>query len=254
MEIQVLPVKPVDKKAAFAIETGWMEHRLEAFERTRAAAGVTMERVSLMETPAGNFTIAHREGSKEFGEVVLLFRNSTDIFDVDMKNRGRILHGLTEEEQIRHRVPLEVLVDHSTAGDDRRPWHMFAAAVTPGATPRLRAFAAELAGARRKDLSRLAASAGLTVMRAALYDKGSRGEFSCWYIEGTSDDVSLPRALASAGAFGDWFATEFDAVHGSDIRKALPYRPVGVCWDWAVGAPNDPVAPISAGFTALFKG
>lgn len=252
-EIQVLPVKPADKKAAFAVETGWMRHRLEAFERTRAVAGVTMERVALMETPAGSFTIAHREGSRDFEEVKLLFRNSTDIFDIDMKNRGRILHGLSEEEQIRHRVPLDLLIDHSTAGEERKPWHSFAAPIVAGAKETWRALCAELAGARRADLAASAERNGLTVIRAALYDKGT-SDFACFYVEGTADNTALPSAVAAGGAFETWLAGRWQEIHGSDIRKGVPLAPVGVCWDWALGAPNDPVAPIYASFAALFRG
>ena len=252
-EIQVLPVKPVDKKAAFAVETGWMQHRMEAFERTRAAAGVTMERVALMESPAGNFTIAHREGDVDFQEANVIFRNSTDIFDVDMKNRGRILHGLSLEEQVRHRVPCEMLVDYSVAGDERKPWHAFAAPIQAGVTDAFRAFCAELGGARRKDVERLCQSNGFTVVRAALYDKGTV-DLAAFYVEGTDDPASFPKASASGGEFGEWFTREFEKIHGSDIRTGVPLAPVGVTWDWAIGAPNDPVAPIYASFAALFRG
>lgn len=252
-EIQVLPVKPVDKRAAFAAETGWMSHRLEAFERTRAAAGVTMERVALMETPTGSFTIAHREGDRDFEEVKLIFRNSADIFDIDMKNRGRILHGLSEAEQITHRVPLEMLLDHSTAPERRGPWHAFAAPIAPGAKQAWRSLCGDLSGSRKADFAALAARSGVTVIRGALYDKGA-GDYACYYVEGAADDTTLPRALRNGGAFEAWLTERWQEVHGSDLRSGIPLAPVGICWDWAIGAPNDPVAPIFASFAALFRG
>ncbi len=252
-EIQVLPVKPVNKKAAFAVECGWMSHRMDAFERTRAAAGVTMERVALLETPGLNFTIAHREGSIDFGEVAGIFRNSTDIFDIDMKERGRVLHGLSLEEQVIHRVPLEILIDYSAAGEEREPWHAFAAPIVAGAKEKWRGFCRELAGPRREDFARFNEKNGFTVIRGALYAKG-HGDFACFYVEGTSDTKSLPKAIAAGGDLGAWLARELHEIHGSDLRTGLPFTPVGITWDWAVGARNDPVAPISASFMALFKG
>ncbi|MDE3100617.1 MAG: hypothetical protein KGJ98_00115 [Chloroflexota bacterium] len=252
-ELQVLPVKPVNKMAAFAEECGWMAHRMEAFERTRAAAGVTMERVALMETPGLNFTIAHREGSIDFTKVATIFRESTDIYDIDMKDRGRILHGLSLEEQVAHRVPLETLIDHSTAGEERGPWSAFAAPIAAGKKDRWRALCAELAGARRDAFARFNEKNGFTVVRGALYDKG-HGAFACFYVEGTADTGKLPKALAAEGDLEGWLARELEEIHGSDLRKRLPFVPVGVTWDWAIGAPNDPVAPISASFEALFKG
>jgi hypothetical protein len=249
-ELMVLPVAAEHPKAAFAAETGWMSHRLPDFERSRANAGVRVERVSLLRTPAGDITISYLEGSRGYRDVAKTIRTTPTVFDQDMMMRGKVLHGLSEEAQQEKRIPLETVVLRREPVTPRQPWHSFAAQVRPDAVDRWQATCAALGGARRGELEAFARQNGVSVLCTGLY-RGDRGTLSCFYLEGSDDAGFLPKAVAAGGPFGSWLADEFAAVHGADLRDGLPSPAVAKPWDWVEGERNEVVAPLFGQVTRL---
>jgi hypothetical protein len=249
-ELMVLPVPAKQPKAAFAAETGWMAHRLADFEVSRANAGVTVERVSLLDTPIGVITISYLEGSASYRDVARTIRDTPTVFDQDMMTRGKVLHGLTEEQQKQKRKPLDTSVLYRAVGGRRQPWHSFVAAIAPGAEDRWADFCGALSGSRREAFEAFNHRNGLSVFCGGRYD-GEQGTVACYYLEGSDDTGTLPAAAARSGEFETWFVDEFNAVHDADLRKGLPFPAMGKPWDWVKGERNDVVAPLFAHVTAL---
>ena len=52
------------------------------------------------------------------------------------------------------------------------------------------------------------------------------------------------RAVRSGGPFEEWFAAEFSAIHGADLKQKLMWPLVGKTWDWVKGEKNENVAPL----------
>ncbi len=249
-ELMVLPVPVSNPRSAFAAETGWMSHRLDAFELSRANAGVTLERVSLLSTPVGHITISYLEGTASYRDVARTIRTTPTVFDQDMMSRGRVLHGLSEEQQREKRKPLDTSVLYRAVNGKRQPWHAFVAPVAPDAEQRWNEFCTALGGARREAFEEFNRRNGFSVFCAGRYDSG-RGWLGCYYLEGSEDVGALPAAVGRDGEFETWFAGEFAAVHGADLRQGLPYPAVGKPWDWVEGEANPVVAPIFAQVNAL---
>lgn len=249
-ELMVLPVPVKQPKAAFAAETGWMAHRMADFEASRANAGVAVERVSLLETSIGVITISYLEGNASYREVAKTIRETPTVFDQDMMTRGKVLHGLSEEEQKQKRKPLVTSVLYRSVGEKRQPWHSFAAAIVPGAENRWADFCAALGGPRREEFEKFNQRNGLSVVCGGRYD-GAQGTVACYYLEGSDELGTLPAAAAQPGQFETWFVDEFKAVHGADICRGLPFPAMGKPWDWVKGDANEAVAPLFARATAL---
>jgi hypothetical protein len=253
-ELMVLPVPNPTPMSAFAAETGWMSHRMEDFEHSRDNAGVFVERVSLLATPIGHITISYLEGSNSYRDVAKTIRTTPTVFDQDMMTRGKVLHGLSEEQQREKRIPLETSVYYRSPAvsseEARKPWHSFAALLPSSALPQWEAFRTELNGPRLSEFESFNESNGFSVVCMGLYQR-SEGTLACFYIEGTDDVNALPKALAREGAFEDWLATRLEAIHGSNFREGVPSPAVGVPWDWVKGEANEVVAPLFARVTRL---
>jgi hypothetical protein len=249
-ELMVLPVAARTPRAAFAAETGWMSHRLAEFERSRANAGVTVERVSLLSTSRGTITISYLEGNASYRDVARTIRHSPSVFDQDMMNRGQVLHGLSADQQKQRRAPLETVVLFREVDGKRQPWHAFCAAIASRAEDRWQEFCTALNGPRRAEFEEFNRGNGFTVFCAGRYDGGDGG-LACFYLEGTDDTEALPSAVDRGGPFGDWFAGAFTAAFGADVRHGLPFPAMGKPWDWVEGEANDVVAPLFARATRL---
>ena len=249
-ELMVLPVPVSTPKSAFAAETGWMAHRMGEFEKSRANAGVDLERVSLLSTPIGHITISYLEGTRGYRDVARTIRETPSVFDQDMTTRGEVLHGLSPEQQKQKRAPLDTAVLHREVQSPRQAWHAFAALIAPGRTEQWDAFCATLDGERRAEFDAFAAGAGFSVVCIGRYH-GAGGDLTCMYLEGTDDTAALPKAVSRDGGFESWFAAEFAEIHGADLRDGLPSPAVGKPWDWVAGEPNEVPAPIFAQATAL---
>ena len=52
-------------------------------------------------------------------------------------------------------------------------------------------------------------------------------------------------------AFEEWFAAEFSAIHGADLKQKLMWPLVGKTWDWVKGEKNENVAPLTSLATHL---
>jgi hypothetical protein len=242
-ELMVLPVVSLNKKAKFAAETGWMFHRMDAFERSRENVGLSIERVALVETPLGDFSISYLEGTESYGNVAASIRESPDVFDLDMMTRGKVLHGLDEDGQRHKRVALKVELDFANVGAVRQPWFSFAAQIAPGPTDQWSAFVKALNGERLDEFKEFNAKNGFVVFRGAVYH-ATAGDLGMYYIEGSEDPDSLGKALASDGPFETWLTERFQEVHGHDFRQGVPSPLVGKPWDWVKGGPNEIVAPL----------
>lgn len=242
-ELMVLAVPTAHPKSDFAAECGWMAHRLEDFEASRANAGTDVERVALLDSPIGHVTISYLEGSRGYRAVAKTIRETPSIFDQDMMTRGKVLHGMSEEQQHELRAPLETAVGYRNVETPRGPWHSFVAPVATDVTERWQRFCDDRNGPRKAGFEAFCVRNGFTAFREGLY-RNPRGQLACVYIEGSEDVDALPRAVRSGGAFEEWFATEFSAIHGADLRQKLMWPLVGKTWDWVKGEKNENVAPL----------
>jgi hypothetical protein len=242
-ELMVLAVPAAHPKSDFAAECGWMAHRLEDFEISRANAGIDLERVALLDSPIGHVTISYLEGTRSYRDVAKTIRTTPSIFDQDMMTRGKVLHGMSEEQQRELRAPLETAVGYRNVETPRGPWHSFVAPVAADATGRWQRFCDTLAGPRTEEFEAFLVRNGYSAFREGLY-RHPRGQLACVYIEGSEDVGSLPRAVRADGPFEEWFATEFSAIHGADLRQKLMWPLVGKTWDWVKGEKNENVAPL----------
>jgi hypothetical protein len=249
-ELMVLAVPAPQPKSAFAAECGWMAHRLEDFESSRANAGIDMERVALLDSPIGHVTISYLEGTKSYRDAAKTIRTTPAIFDQDMMTRGKVLHAMSEDQQRELRAPLETALGYRGAETPRGPWHAFVAPVAADMTDRWQRFCAERSGPRQGEFEAFLVKNGFTAFREGLY-RNPRGQLACVYIEGSADVDALPRAVRADGPFEEWFAAEFSAVHGADLRQKLMWPLVGKTWDWVKGEKNENVAPLFALATHL---
>ena len=242
-ELMVLYVPAPTPKSAFASECGWMAHRLADFETSRANAGIDMERVALLDSPIGHVTISYLEGTNSYRDVAKTIRTTPTIFDQDMMTRGKVLHGMSEDDQRELRAPLATAVGYRNVDSPRGPWHAFVAPVAADATERWQRFCDDLAGLRNAEFEAFLVKNGFTAYREGLY-RNPRGQLACVYIEGSEDVDALPRAVRAGGAFEEWFAAEFSAIHGADLKQKLMWPLVGKTWDWVKGEKNENVAPL----------
>lgn len=242
-ELMVLYVPAPQPKSAFAAECGWMAHRLADFETSRANAGIDVERVALLDSPIGHVTISYLEGTNSYRDVAKTIRTTPTIFDQDMMTRGKVLHGMSEDDQRELRAPLATAVGYRNVESPRGPWHAFVAPVAADVTERWQRFCDELNGARKEEFEAFVAKNGFTAYREGLY-RNPRGQLACVYIEGSEDVDALPRAVRVGGAFEEWFAAEFSAIHGADLKQKLMWPLVGKTWDWVKDEKNENVAPL----------
>jgi hypothetical protein len=242
-ELMVLTVPAAHPKADFAAECGWMAHRLEDFEISRENAGTDLERVALLDSPIGHVTISYLEGTRGYRDVAKTIRTTPSIFDQDMMTRGKVLHGMSEQQQRELRAPLETAVGYRNVDTPRGPWHSFVAPVAADVTVRWQRFCDELTGPRKGAFEAFCVRNRFMAFREGLY-RNPRGQLACVYIEGSEDIDSLPRAVRADGHFEEWFATEFSAIHGADLRQKLMWPQIGKTWDWVKGEKNDNVAPL----------
>ena len=242
-ELMVLAVPAPQPKSAFAAECGWMAHRLEDFESSRANAGTDMERVALLDSPIGYVTISYLEGTSGYRDVAKTIRTTPTIFDQDMMTRGKVLHGMSEDQQRELRAPLETAVGYREVGTPRGPWHAFVAPVAADMTERWQRFCDERRGPRQGEFEAFLVKNGFNAFREGLY-RNPRGQLACVYVEGSADVDALPRAVRAGGPFEEWFAAEFSAIHGADLRQKLMWPLVGKTWDWVKGEKNENVAPL----------
>src|SRR5438445_13600195 len=69
-----VPVLP-GKRQVLDEMTEYSRRNIEEYTQSRERAGITMERVYLMSTPMGDFTMAYVEGSRGFTEVTAAFQS-----------------------------------------------------------------------------------------------------------------------------------------------------------------------------------
>jgi hypothetical protein len=247
-EIVVFPVLPIGMRGAFAAETGWMLHRLDAFERSRRRAGINLERVYLTNTPQGPITIAYHEGVRKTqssrrsvseSDYGAAFTSSQDIFDEDFMTRVKVLHGLTQEG-MAGLLPRQLYVDYNAEPEVRQPGVGFALAILPNMTNKWLELCSELQGGRHRAFSAFNERLGCTVHRVGLY-RDTAVDIACIYLEGNYQ--GLPTALLGQGDFENWLAQSFRDVYGEvpDARAITLSDPV---WDWVDGGQNIDIAPL----------
>lgn len=134
--------------------------------------------------------------------------------------------------------------------------YAFAAPIAPGQTDTWKAFAAELAGAKKDAHTKANLAAGITNEKVWLQET-PMGAFVVVYHEGSDLKGSMQKRAAATDEHSKWFMSQVEKIHGMKMDPSHPMPANELAFngnvDVAGGTPYALIAPIVKGKEAQWK-
>jgi len=214
------PVLPGKEPKLQEITRYIREHKDE-HQKSRDAAGITIERVYTMETPQGLLVVAYVESQYDPMKTNDILARSALPFDKWFRDAVKEVHGIDVTQPPQGQPP-EVLFDWvDPQVKERKRGLGFASPVVPGKTEKGRAFAAEAFGKRVNELTASRRKIGGTHEFGMLHHT-PMGDFAAVYLEGNDPRAENAAFARSTDAYDVWFKKEAGEVLGQDFNKPLP--------------------------------
>src|SRR5207247_5532506 len=205
------------------------------YAESRRRAGVRLERVYLMPTPAGRFAVAYLEAERDFLETQGVFMSSGDPFDQEFMRRLGDVHGF-DPTQPPPGPPPEVVAEWwDPEARSRRHGLAFVAPLRPGSTDDARAFAREAFQDRVDELTASRRDIGQNG-EVVVLNSTPMGDVVCVYLEGDDPAESNRRFAASQRPYDVWFKARCRDIFPDDIDFNEPLPPIEQIWDWQAGS------------------
>ncbi len=196
------------------------EHKAE-HEKSRSAAGITMERVYSMQTPQGTLVVAYIEGQNDLMKTNEILARSDLPFDKWFRDSLKEIHGIDVSQPPQGR-PAEILFDWvDPQVKERKRGLGFASPVGAGKTDRGRAFAADAFSKRVNDLTASRRKIGGTHEFGMLHHT-PMGDILAVYLEGDDPRASNAGFARSTDSYDVWFKKEAGDILGQDFNRPLP--------------------------------
>lgn len=211
--------------------------RLDEYRASRARAGITMERVYLMDTPMGSFLTVYVEADGDANEAMRRVIMSDLAIDRDFVAGLARVHGITFDPA-NPMPPPEILGDWADAGTTARKRGLgFCAPVIPGRSDAGRSFSHEAFVTRAAELteSRLALGQSREVV---VLNQTPMGDIVCVYLEGDDPVDANRRFSASTGAYDTWFKQQLSTIFPAEVAITEPLPPIEEIWDWQRATAN----------------
>jgi hypothetical protein len=204
---------------------------MDEYRRSRERAGITMERVSLMPTPMGDFCIPYIEGSQGFTDVLRAYQTGGD-FDRWFLERNGEITGIDFTAAAPAPPEPELVADFvDPQVSERKPGLSFCAPLLPGMTDAGRAFGREWTEVRRDEHTQSRRRLGIT--RETVFNTMTpNGDVACVYLEGDDPAQGNRRFAESRDPYDVWFKNECRKIFPPEIDFDVPLPPITVLWDW----------------------
>lgn len=214
------PVLPGKEPRIQEITRYIREHKAE-YEKSRDAAGITMERVYTMQTPKGLVVVAYQEGRNDPAKANEILARSDLPFDKWFFETLKDIHGIDVTQPPSGPAP-EVLFDWvDPEVKERKRGLAFASPVATGKTDKGRAFAADAFGKRVNECTASRRKLGSTREFGMLHHT-PMGDIMTVYLEADDPKVSNAAFARSTDAYDVWFKKEAGDILGQDFNQPLP--------------------------------
>jgi len=214
------PVLP-GKESKLKEITRYIREHKDEHQKSRDAAGVTIERVYTMETPQGLLVVAYVESQNDAMKTNEIFARSALPFDKWFADALKDVHGIDVTQPPQGQPP-EVLFDWvDPQVKERKRGLGFASPVVPGKTEKGRAFAAEAYGKRVNELTASRRKIG-GIHEFGMLHHTPMGDFLAVYLEGNDPRAENAAFARSTDPYDVWFKKEVGEVLGQDFNKPLP--------------------------------
>jgi len=207
---------------------------MDEYRQSRERAGITMERVSLMATPMGDFCIPYLEAKGGFGDVIAAFRSGGE-FDRWFLEKNSELSGIDFSGSEVPPEPELVAEWIDSQVSARKPGLAFCAPFAPGKSAEARAFAKEAFENRRDEHGVSRRRLGLT-RELVFLSQTPQGDIASVYLEGDDPAGGNRRFAESKDPYDVWFKEECRKVFIPEIDFNDPLPPIAIVWDWEAAA------------------
>lgn len=199
---------------------GQIHDRWDEYLGSRTHAGLTMERIFQLDTPAGSFNIVYGEG-QSFHQTMHAFRTSMRFFDAWMLEQIGRLSGLDFNGMAIPPEPIQVLNYQDPDVKVRKAGIGFCAPVAWEKVGALLSFFGDVRGARSDEM--LSSRRAISIWRESVFiNETPMGPVVCVYIEGDDPQRANESFAASRSAFDVWFKHEVGAVLSLNLDEPLP--------------------------------
>jgi len=227
------PVPVLPGKVASKVSDVYNGRQTE-YEESRRQKGITLERVSAMPTPMGEFVIVYIESEEDFAATMPLIATSELPIDRDFRAAVLDVHGVDLTQPPPPGPPPEVVGywrDPDVAAGDRRKGIAFIAPILPGRTEAGREFSRQAFTERVQEHTASRRALGVTQETVTL-NSGPQGDAVCVYIEGYDPAESNRRFAASTSAYDVWFKDQLRGILIPQVDLDQPLPPIETIWDW----------------------
>jgi hypothetical protein len=204
--------------------------RLDEYQSSRRAKGLTMERVYSMPTPMGTMITVYSEaeGDIDFATYTPRLLSSDEDIDKFFLNGLAELHGIDFSQPPPGPGP-ELAHEWGSPTAVRGQGLAFPVPLLPGKVDDVRAFFAEALGPRRGEHDQSRREKSLTLERAYV-NVTPMGDMISVYLEGADPERSNAEWAASTSAYDTWFRQKGQEFSGIDFAQPMP--PITTVWDW----------------------
>src|SRR5437588_984800 len=193
----------------------YTHQHMDEYTKSRERAGITMERVSVMASPMGEFVVPYVEGSRGFRQVLEAFKSGGD-YDKFFLQKNQELSGVDFAAVAAPPEPEMIAEWIDPAVTERKRGIAFCAPFAPGKSEEARAFAKEAYVTRRAEFQESRRAKGVN-QEIIFLNHTPNGDIACVYIEG-DDPVAGNRMFAeSRSAYDVWFKDECKKVFIPEI-------------------------------------
>lgn len=192
--------------------------RLDEYTKSRNAAGVTLERVFLMNTPKGDFFVLYGEGNRPFAATVQTLIESSLPIDKDFIQWQLQLTGI-ELAKVATSAPVRVL-DYVAPNATRGRGLAFVAPIPAAKLAELRTCYVE-ATSRMEELREARMALGITRSQAFITET-PMGAFLTVYTEAADPVVANEKFASSTNGFDVWLKSTVGRIVGIDFNQPLP--------------------------------
>jgi hypothetical protein len=226
----VFPVLPGKTEADVRSIATMLTDRPDEYRASRERAGITLERVYMMNTPTGNFVIAYFESLKPIAETLAAPASSDLAIDKDFVRKGKEVHGVDLTTPPPGPTP-EVIGEWSDpAVTERKRGFAFTVPVIPGKEEVGRAFAREAFVTRRDELTADRRALPSCVEVVTLQYTPAGPVFNV-YIEADDPVEANRKFAASTTPYNTWFKSQLATLFPPEIDFSKPVPPVVEIFD-----------------------
>lgn len=226
-----VPVLP-GKHSVLEDSIQYTRDHMDEYTASRERAGITMERVSVMQTPMGEFVLPYVEGSQGFAETTKSFITGGEYDQWFLKMNQEVSGIDFSSPQVAQAPPPELVGDFvDPQVSERKAGICFVAPLLPGKTEEGRAFAKEAFNNRRDEHTAARRKIGIT-HESVFVNQTPMGDLVVVYLEGDDPVESNRKFAASQDAYDVWFKDECKKIFPPEIDFNEPVPPIQSLWSW----------------------